>query len=109
MHTVVYPARFFLSPVWDRLNLCADLLRRRCGMHHTPVYLSSYMRVLNARQVRSFLVMQESNSCVLAYFIPTAYAVGIHSFSAASAGAVATMATHPFDVIKVISSGCLTF
>ncbi|KAG2114693.1 solute carrier family 25 member 38 [Suillus discolor] len=42
----------------------------------------------------------KSNSCVPAYFIPTAYAVGIHSFSAASAGAVATMATHPFDVIK---------
>lgn len=26
---------------------------------------------------------------------------GVHSFSAASAGAIATMATHPFDVIKV--------
>ncbi|KAG2070004.1 solute carrier family 25 member 38 [Suillus decipiens] len=30
----------------------------------------------------------------------TTYAAGIHSFSAASAGAIATMATHPFDVIK---------
>ena len=28
-------------------------------------------------------------------------ATGVHSFSAASAGAIATMATHPFDVIKV--------
>ncbi|KIM84030.1 hypothetical protein PILCRDRAFT_68706 [Piloderma croceum F 1598] len=28
------------------------------------------------------------------------YSTGIHSFSAASAGAIATMATHPFDVIK---------
>lgn len=26
---------------------------------------------------------------------------GVHSFSAAAAGAIATMATHPFDVIKV--------
>ncbi|KIJ70637.1 hypothetical protein HYDPIDRAFT_172407 [Hydnomerulius pinastri MD-312] len=31
---------------------------------------------------------------------PSAYAASIHSFSAASAGAIATMATHPFDVIK---------
>ncbi|KAF9242955.1 solute carrier family 25 member 38 [Melanogaster broomeanus] len=29
-----------------------------------------------------------------------AYATSIHSFSAASAGAIATIATHPFDVIK---------
>jgi len=29
-----------------------------------------------------------------------AYSTGIHSFSAASAAAIATMATHPFDVIK---------
>jgi len=28
------------------------------------------------------------------------HSTGIHSFSAASAGAIATMATHPFDVIK---------
>jgi solute carrier family 25 protein 38 len=54
-------------------------------------------------------MMQESNSYVPAFFIPTAYAAGIHSFSAASAGAIATMATHPFDVVKVISSGCLSF
>ncbi|KAG2130472.1 solute carrier family 25 member 38 [Suillus bovinus] len=39
----------------------------------------------------------------------TTHAAGIHSFSAASAGAIATMATHPFDVIKVISSRCLAF
>ncbi|KIK80899.1 hypothetical protein PAXRUDRAFT_763961 [Paxillus rubicundulus Ve08.2h10] len=31
---------------------------------------------------------------------PSAYATTIHGFSAASAGAIATMATHPFDVIK---------
>ncbi|KAF7964939.1 hypothetical protein HWV62_1468, partial [Athelia sp. TMB] len=29
-----------------------------------------------------------------------AYSAGLHGFSAASAGAIATMATHPFDVIK---------
>ncbi|KAL4082149.1 mitochondrial carrier domain-containing protein [Scleroderma yunnanense] len=32
---------------------------------------------------------------------PNAYSTTIHSVSAASAGAIATMATHPFDVIKV--------
>lgn len=47
-----------------------------------------------------FVVIYESIKRETTYFIPTAYAVGIHSFSAASAGAVATMATHPFDVIK---------
>jgi solute carrier family 25 protein 38 len=44
--------------------------------------------------------MQAFGSYVPAYLVPTAYAAGIHSFSAASAGAIATMATHPFDVIK---------
>ena len=29
------------------------------------------------------------------------HAAGVHSFSAASAGAIATLATHPFDVVKV--------
>ncbi|KAF9224431.1 solute carrier family 25 member 38 [Gyrodon lividus] len=36
----------------------------------------------------------------MTYLAPSAYATSIHSFSAASAGAIATMATHPFDVIK---------
>lgn len=49
------------------------------------------------------LVLQEPGSRVAAYFLPNAYSAGIHSFSAGSAGAIATMATHPFDVIKVIS------
>jgi solute carrier family 25 protein 38 len=30
-----------------------------------------------------------------------AHSAAIHTLSAASAGAIATMATHPFDVIKV--------
>lgn len=47
-----------------------------------------------------FVVIYESIKRETTYFIPTAYAAGIHSFSAASAGAIATMATHPFDVIK---------
>lgn len=37
-----------------------------------------------------------------AYVVPSAYATSIHSFSAAAAGGIATMATHPFDVIKVL-------
>ncbi|KAG1724771.1 solute carrier family 25 member 38 [Suillus lakei] len=47
-----------------------------------------------------FVVIYESIKRETTYLIPTAYAAGIHSFSAASAGAIATMATHPFDVIK---------
>lgn len=30
----------------------------------------------------------------------SAQAAGVHSFAAASAGAIATMVTHPFDVVK---------
>ncbi|KAN0097870.1 Mitochondrial carrier domain containing protein [Tylopilus felleus] len=41
------------------------------------------------------LVKQESIS-----LIPSAYPTGIHIFSAATAGGIATLATHPFDVIK---------
>jgi hypothetical protein len=33
--------------------------------------------------------------------LPNVHSAGIHSLSAASAGAIATMTTHPFDVIKV--------
>jgi len=47
-----------------------------------------------------FVVMYESIKRDTTYFLPNAYSAGIHSFSAASAGAIATMATHPFDVIK---------
>lgn len=43
-----------------------------------------------------------SNASSTAYLAPGAYATGIHSFSAAAAGGIATMATHPFDVIKVL-------
>ena len=41
----------------------------------------------------------------IAYLIPpksNGEATVIHGLSAASAGAIATLATHPFDVIKVI-------
>lgn len=41
------------------------------------------------------------NGLCLAFLAPNVYATTIHSVSAASAGAIATMATHPFDVIKV--------
>ncbi|KAG9317054.1 solute carrier family 25 member 38 [Chiua virens] len=40
-------------------------------------------------------IKRESTSLV-----PSAYATSIHGFSAAAAGGIATMATHPFDVIK---------
>lgn len=33
------------------------------------------------------------------------HAAGVHSFSAASAGAIATMVTHPFDVVKACMFG----
>ncbi|KAH7888124.1 solute carrier family 25 member 38 [Phlebopus sp. FC_14] len=47
-----------------------------------------------------FVVIYEAVKRESTYFAPSAYAATIHSFSAASAGAIATMATHPFDVIK---------
>lgn len=52
----------------------------------------------------SFLNLSEYIECPLAILLPStsdAYSAGIHGFSAAAAGAIATMATHPFDVIKV--------
>ncbi|KAF8554100.1 solute carrier family 25 member 38 [Imleria badia] len=42
----------------------------------------------------------ESEAPLTAYLVPGAYATSIHSFSAAAAGGIATLATHPFDVIK---------
>jgi solute carrier family 25 protein 38 len=42
-----------------------------------------------------------------AYLIPSAYATSIHSLSAAAAGGIATLATHPFDVIKVLIRHCM--
>jgi len=104
MHTIVYPALWFPSPVWESLNFSGGLLHRHCGMRHMPVCSSSCTRVSNARQVGSSLVTHELDSFFAAYFLPNAYSTGIHSFAAASAGAIATMATHPFDVIKAISS-----
>lgn len=61
------------------------------------------------------LVKQESSKSMFPTFIrdvsevpstvsliPSAYPTGIHIFSAATAGGIATLATHPFDVIKVL-------
>lgn len=48
-----------------------------------------------------FSLSTVSKLFLTAYFAPSAYATTIHSFSAAAAGGIATMATHPFDVIKV--------
>ena len=44
-----------------------------------------------------------SKAPLIAYLVPGAHATGIHGFSAAAAGGIATMATHPFDVIKVLA------
>ncbi|KAF8841317.1 solute carrier family 25 member 38 [Paxillus ammoniavirescens] len=47
-----------------------------------------------------FVVIYEAVKRESSSIAPSAYATSIHGFSAASAGAIATMATHPFDVIK---------
>ncbi|KAI6094477.1 solute carrier family 25 member 38 [Pisolithus croceorrhizus] len=47
-----------------------------------------------------FVVLYEAVKREATFLAPNVYPTTIHSFSAASAGAIATMATHPFDVIK---------
>jgi solute carrier family 25 protein 38 len=47
-----------------------------------------------------FVVIYEAVKRESTSIAPSAYATSIHGFSAASAGAIATMVTHPFDVIK---------
>ncbi|KZP14097.1 mitochondrial carrier [Athelia psychrophila] len=50
-----------------------------------------------------FVVFYEGIKRETSILLPStsgAYSAGIHGFSAAAAGAIATMATHPFDVIK---------
>ncbi|PSR72907.1 hypothetical protein PHLCEN_2v11210 [Hermanssonia centrifuga] len=51
-----------------------------------------------------FIVFYEGIKQETARLFPsasTAHTAGVHSFSAATAGAIATMATHPFDLVKV--------
>jgi len=47
-----------------------------------------------------FVLLYEAIKRESTYLIPSAYATSIHSLSAAAAGGIATLATHPFDVIK---------
>ncbi|KAF8432535.1 mitochondrial carrier domain-containing protein [Boletus edulis BED1] len=47
-----------------------------------------------------FVLLYEAIKRESASLVPGAYATSIHGFSAAAAGGIATMATHPFDVIK---------
>jgi len=47
-----------------------------------------------------FVVIYEAIKQESTYLAPGAHATSIHSFSAAAAGGIATLATHPFDVIK---------
>jgi len=47
-----------------------------------------------------FIAFYESIKRETTYLFPGAYAASIHTVSAASAGAVATILTHPFDVVK---------
>lgn len=77
----------------------------RYEMHHMQDFSSSSTRVSNANYVGSlwlntFLV----HWCHAAHIVPptsNTQSTVIHTVSAASAGAIATMVTHPFDVIKV--------
>lgn len=47
-----------------------------------------------------FVVVYEAVKNEATFLAPNVYPTTIHGLSAASAGAIATMATHPFDVIK---------
>ncbi|KAH0839532.1 solute carrier family 25 member 38 [Lanmaoa asiatica] len=47
-----------------------------------------------------FVLLYEAIKRESSYFVPSAHAISIHSISAAAAGGIATMVTHPFDVIK---------
>ncbi|KAG8218247.1 solute carrier family 25 member 38 [Butyriboletus roseoflavus] len=47
-----------------------------------------------------FVLLYEAVKRESTYLVPSAYATSIHSFSAAAAGGIATMVTHPFDVVK---------
>jgi len=64
-------------------------------------FLASSLR--DAPYAGLFVVFYEAIKREASQLIPptsNTHSTGIHSFSAASAGAIATMATHPFDVIK---------
>lgn len=64
-------------------------------------FLASSLR--DAPYAGLFIVFYEGIKRETYNIFPTTsntHAAGIHSFSAAAAGAIATMATHPFDVIK---------
>lgn len=73
-------------------------------MHHTLDYLSySTKRSSESRASTHFPIFNDvSKASSTDYLVPSAYAAGIHGFSAAAAGGIATMVTHPFDVIKVL-------
>ncbi|RDB15461.1 Solute carrier family 25 member 38 [Hypsizygus marmoreus] len=64
-------------------------------------FLASSLR--DAPYAGLFIVLYEGIKRETSIILPAtsnSHAAGIHSFSAASAGAIATLATHPFDVIK---------
>ncbi|KAG6878348.1 hypothetical protein C0993_008106 [Termitomyces sp. T159_Od127] len=66
-------------------------------------FLASSLR--DAPYAGLFIVFYEGIKRETYSIFPTTssgHAAAIHSFSAASAGAIATLATHPFDVIKYV-------
>jgi solute carrier family 25 protein 38 len=68
-------------------------------------YLASALR--DAPSAGLFVTFYEIIKRETSQLLPptsNAYSTAIHCFSAASAGAIATTATHPFDVIKVLFS-----
>jgi hypothetical protein len=74
-------------------------------MHRTPGYSSCFMKLSKERRVSFSSLFRVTNTShhVEATLLPStssAHSAAIHSFSAAAAGAVATLTTHPFDVIK---------
>ena len=108
MHMKASQAHSLPSPALDLLSFFEASQRHPSVMHLMQEYFLSFTRALNMKPVGLTELCAQavpiSFLCLLAYFLQstsnTHFAV-INGFSAASAGAIATMATHPFDVVKV--------
>ncbi|KAH7912469.1 mitochondrial carrier domain-containing protein [Hygrophoropsis aurantiaca] len=90
----------FESEMYAYRTLSGSLIAiTRMGPHELlRGFLASSLR--DAPYAGLFVVFYESIKRETSHLFPSVYATGIHSFSAASAGAIATLVTQPFDVVK---------
>ena len=108
MLTITYSVPSALLHAQARPSSSVDLYRQRYVMRHMPACLSCSTSPSRQGRVSTRVI---SDTCLLtrptAQLLPTespAQATIVHSFAGASAGAIATMATHPFDVVKVCAT-----